>query len=285
MSLESLSRAVLAERTMGQYPLSIATSQAIESLVGILPEAPQKYIPIEEYDAVWVNMRTLLRNMLGALSTDQRPHALAETVAELLVNEMRTIESIVTEKSDGRVEVTYYKCSYTDLSYSYNKSILRSPTSKNLKDAQLFDEHVLKVIDDEYQGHIPYLTLTRNFPDIHVKALILTHYPIDLLQRYRFETLALLESHTGAVKPPTLWNTKLKDGKELERIPFDRMTLQLFGDGVTFTPMNIKVRRKLVEIADKHKWTPMSTKDFIIYSVEQNRDPALESLVKDLYRI
>jgi hypothetical protein len=189
------------------------------------------------------------------------------------------------EHGDGRFDVAFYKCSYSDVSYTYNKAILKSPQTPGQKMAWIFEEAVLKVIDTDYQGHIPYLTLTRKFPEVNSRALMISHYPVDLLQRYRFEALTLLESHTGAVKPPNLWNTKLKDGRELERIPFDRMTLQLFGDGITFTPMNLKVRQKMVELAEKNKWTPMTTKDFVIYCVEQNRDPALEGLVKDLYRI
>lgn len=285
MSLESVSRDLLTNRAVGQFPLSIATSLAIESLIGIFPDAPSEHPPIRDHDSLWVNMRTLIRNLLGSLKTEDRKHLTEHTVAEYIVNEMRTIETVCVEHGDGRFEVAFYKCSYTDLSYSYNKSILKVPSTPGQKLSWAFEENVLKVIDEEYQGHIPYLTLTRKFPEVHSRVLLISHYPVDLLQRYKFDNLALLETHTGAVKPPNMWNTKLKDGRELERIPFDRMTLQMFGDGITFSPMNLKVRQKLVEIAEKNKWTPLTTKEFVIYCVEQNRDPALESLVKDLYRI
>lgn len=284
MSLESVSRDLLTNRAVGQFPISISTSLAIESLIGIYPEAPSAHPPIQDHDALWVNMRTLIRNLMGAIKTEDRKHLTEQTVAEYIVNEMRAIEAVCVEHGDGRFDVAYYKCSYSDLTYTYNKAILKVPTSPGQKASHIFEEAVLKVIDDEYQGHIPYLTLNRKFPEAHVKVLLISHYPVDLLQRYKFDSLTLLESHTGAVKPPGMWNTKLKDGKELERIPFDRMTVQMFGDGVTFTPMNLKVRQKLIELSEKNKWTPMTTKDFVIYCVEQNRDPAIEALVKDLYR-
>lgn len=285
MTVESQSREVLSSRTVGQYPLSVATSLAIESLVGILPEAPAAVPPITQYDVLWVNMRTLLRNLLGSLETDQRKLLTPETVAEYLVNEMRTIETICVEKGDGRFEVAYYICSYSDLSYSFNRAILKHVTTPSQKLAETFEKAVFEIIELDHQGSIPYLTLPRKFPEVGLKALMLSHYPIDLLQRYRFESLTLLESHTGAIKPPQMWNTKLKNGRDLERIPFDRMSIQMFGDGVTFTPMAIKVRQKILEIAEKHKWTPVTTKEYVIHCVVQNRDPALESLVKDLYRI
>lgn len=285
MSLESVSREILTNRAVGQFPISIATSLAIESLIGIHPDAPSDHPPIQDHDALWVNMRTLIRNLMGSTPTESRKHLTEQTVAEYIVNEMRAIEAVCVEHGDGRFDVAYYKCTYSDLSYTYNKAILKAITSPGQKAAWIFEEAVLKVIDAEYQGHIPYLSLTRKFPEVSVKALMISHYPVDLLQRYKFDSLTLLESHTGAVKPPNMWNTKLHNGRELDRIPFDRMTVQLFGDGVTFTPMNLKVRQKMIELAEKNKWTPMTTKDFVIYCVVQNRDPALEALVKSLYRI
>lgn len=285
MSPDDLSRATLTERAVGQFPISVATSLAIESLIGILPEAPAEKPPIHEYDVLWINMRTLIRNMLGALETEKRKQLTEPTVAQYIVNEMRAIESIAIEHGDGRFEVTFYFCSYTDLAYNFNKSILKTPNTPGQKHAYLFEQAVLEIIQREYAGQIPFYNLTRTFPEVNQRALLLSHYAIDLLQRYRFQDIALLESHTGAIKPAPMWNTKLHNGRELERIPFDKMTLQMFGDGVTFSPMAIKVRKKMVELSEKHKWTPMSTKDFVIHCVEQNRDPALEALVKDLYRI
>lgn len=285
MSPDDLSRVTLTERAVGQFPISVATSLAIESLVGILPEAPAEKPPIQDYDVLWINMRTLFRNMIGAIETEKRKDLTEGTVTQYIVNEMRAIESICIEHGDGRFEVAFYVCSYTDLAYNFNKSVLKTPNTPGQKHSYLFEQAVLDEINREYQGFIPYMQLTRTFPEVNQRALLLSHYAIDLLQRYRFQEVALLESHTGAIKPAPMWNTKLHNGKELERIPFDKMTLQMFGDNVTFSPMAIKVRKKMVELAEKHKWTPMSTKDFVIHCVERNLDPALEALVKDLYRI
>ena len=115
-------------------------------------------------------------------------------------------------------------------------------------------------------------------------VLILTNYAIDLLQRYKFTSLSLLESHTGAVKPPAMWYTKLNNGKELTTIPFDRMTIQMFGDGSNlFSPFPIKIRRTMLTISEKNKWTPMTTKAYILDSVKKERDPTLEALILNLY--
>src|SRR5690606_22392271 len=123
----------------------------------------------------------------------------------------------------------------------------------------------------------------RKFPDKGSDGLILTHFPVDLLNRYRFKTLKLLESHTGAIKPFNVWNTKLKDGQGLDVIPFDRMTLQMFGDNAHFSPMHKKVRMTIYNLVVKNKWTYATTKDYVFYCIQQNRDPALEDLVRELY--
>ena len=93
----------------------------------------------------------------------------------------------------------------------------------------------------------------------HPDSLIMTHLPVDLLARYRFSRLELLESHTGKIKGPAEWNTKLTNGKELANIPFNSFTLQLFGDnGNMFSPQSISIRRVLLEAAQKWGWTNVS---------------------------
>jgi hypothetical protein len=142
---------------------------------------------------------------------------------------------------------------------------------------------VIKNLLTQFEGGTPIEQYTTDFPDIHATTLLMSHYPVDLLQRYRFMSLAHLESHTGAVKTPLMWNTKLVNGKETPYLPFDKMTLQMFGDGIAFTPMPAKIRKRVLELAVEYKWTPATTKDLVIHSAEAGKDPALVMLLKDLY--
>src|SRR5690606_9561418 len=83
-------------------------------------------------------------------------------------------------------------------------------------------------------------------------TMLLTHIPVDLLSADRFSKLVLLESHTGAIKPHLSWYTKLTNGKELFRMPFNRFTLQVFGDnGVHFAPMPMKMKQAVKDISEK----------------------------------
>jgi hypothetical protein len=178
----------------------------------------------------------------------------------------------------------FYYCSYDDFLRKFTKSIPKTANTILQKQNAASEMSVIKYILGEMKDQAPVEKYTTDFPNIDADTAILTHYPIDLLQRYKFKSLVLLESHTGAIKPPMMWNTKLHEGRDLEIIPFDRMSLQIFGDNVLFVPMAVKIRQRVYKVATKNAWTPATTKDFVIYSIEQNRDPALEVLVKDLYR-
>jgi len=285
MSLEDIARERLSERVVGQYPISIPTSLALESAAGILPEAPSPTKPIAERDNIMFNLRTLFRNLLGSMDKEAKKQLTAYTIAEALSAEMRVIEQVVSEISDGMCESIFYHCTYGDLLQKFTKAIPKTINTVAQKEYASTEAMTIKYIKEEFEQSTPPIRwLTREFDQISGRTLLLTHYPIDLLQRYRFDAMSLLESHTGAIKGPMLWNTKLHNGKEFEIIPFDRMTLQMFGDNVTFTPMSLKVRQKVYSIAVKNRWTPATTKDFVIHCIVENRDPALEVLVKDLYR-
>lgn len=274
--------AVLTERAQGQFPISIPTSLALEGAFGILPEAPSTDPEVKKRTLMLVNTRTLVRNLVGSIESDNKKFLEPYTSAEVIANEMRTIEQLVAEHSDGRCTVLFYHCTYTDLLREFSRAIIKTPNTPGQQWAQDFERNVIQVLTKEIKA--PITSYTRNFPELGGDAMIITHYPLDLLQRYRFNSLVLLESHTGAVKPPPLWNTKLYNGRELEQLPFDRMTLQMFGDGVLFSPMPIKIRKRTYGIAVKDRWTPITTQAYVIKSIEGNHDPALEVLVKDLYR-
>jgi len=276
--------AVLSDRAQGQFPLSIPTSLAIESACGILPEAPTEAPEVKRRTLLMVNVRTLVRNLIGSIETDNRRWLEPYSMAEVIANEMRTIEQVIAEHSDGRCAVLFYQCTYSDLLREFSRAIIKTPNTPSQQWHQDTERNTLKALTKETAQGASVTTYTRNFPDLGGDAMIITHYPLDLLQRYRFQSLVLLESHTGAIKPPVMWNTKLYNGRELELLPFDRMTLQMFGDGVLFTPMPIKIRKRVYGIAVKTQWTPITTEAYVISCVENNHDPALTVLVKDLYR-
>lgn len=282
---DSESRQILADRAKSEkLPLSVATGIAIESALGLLEEAKDEHAPVLDRDLLMINVSTLFRNLHGAVLTEKRGFLNPYTVAEALATEMRTIESLIMEGSEGRCMVVFYQCSYKSLFKDFTKSLPKISNTVIQKDYDLLEFASLGELKDSIVSKPPIARYDTTIDQKGGKALILTHYPVDLLNRYNFQALSLLESHTGAIKPPQMWYTKLKDGADLKIIPFDRMTIQMFGDKVHFTPMPIKIRKTVYNLAVKDKWTALSTKDKLIHSITMNRDPALEVLVKDLYR-
>ena len=101
---------------------------------------------------------------------------------------------------------------------------------------------------------------------------MLTHVAYDLLSYNKFNTLHLLESHTGKCKDISLWWTKLSNSKDLMRIPFNILTLQIFGDSQIFLPFPIETRKQILQLAEDKKWTNVTTKERIRLSLDTLKD-------------
>ena len=115
------------------------------------------------------------------------------------------------------------------------------------------------------------------------RSLMLTHYAIDVLTA-SYNNFDVLESHTGRIKKQHELTNKLKTAKD-SNLPFDVMTLQMFGDSADlFKPAAINVRRTLLKIAEKFNWNETTTKDRIIANIKMMNEPFLEEYVRNLYK-
>lgn len=282
--LDDIARGVLSSREFGaEEPLSIATSIAVDSFMGRIVEAKDEYAPILDHDLLYVHVRTIYRNILGSIRTADRAALTPYALAEAMATEMRVIETVAIEGSEGKCNTEFYHCSYASIMRDFPKSLPRTANTPGQKNALALEFSTYKALKKDIMLKPPIEYLNRKFSDKGGNCLLFSHYPVDLLNRYRFKSLKLLESHTGAIKPASMWNTKLKGGWDMEQIPFDRMHLQIFGDNIHFSPMDKKIRMRLFNIAVKNKWNHATTKDYVIHCVTMNRDPALEAFVKDLY--
>ena len=114
--------------------------------------------------------------------------------------------------------------------------------------------------------------------------MLLSNYPIDLINFKSALQLALVESHTGVIKKRQHWHTKLLNGRDLPHIPFDRMTIQMFGDtGNLFAPYPKAHREKLLALATQYQWTSLTTKARILQCAELARDHSFEAVVRAMY--
>lgn len=272
----------IANREKGQFPVSIGTSLALEGAAGVLEDKEVSPAPLLRAQELWVNMRTLFRNLYGALDSELRLTVGPQHLVPAMLEELDHIREAVNTITGHRCKTTYYACSYASLPRKFPKALLRVPRTALQKTYHAIESETItqaiRLADEDIRQY------DVDIGGSNARVFMLTHCPVDLLSARSFNELFLLESHTGAIKDRRQWHTKLTGGKDLVRIPFDRMTLQMFGDGGQhFMAMPIKIRKVILELAERYKWTQVTTKSKIIYSVRQCRDPALEALVLGLY--
>jgi hypothetical protein len=267
----------LAERALGAIPVSIATSLAIESACGIHPEITVTKAPVLNNRLLMVNIRTLIRNIYGALETEIKKQLTTRQIITALMEEMSIIESCINKYSDGICSVVFYACSHGALKRLYPYAIHRQITT----DIQIHYAHLEKMSIKELLD-IPNTHDIRTF-DVGIEGkypdtLMLTHLPVDLMSRYSFSQLLLLESHSGKIKNHLEWNSKLTKGVDLLKIPFCKFTLQVFGDnGNLFSPMPQAIKEEVRRMAEEDHWTVTTTKDKIVYSINKIYHPKLKS--------
>lgn len=271
----------IALRAVGQYPISIATSLALEAAFGIYPERPVGKPPILEYQALWINIRTLYRNLMGSLPRVAVEGGLPHEYADALIFEMETIRDIVTTETHNRVKVVFYVSQYKDLEREYPFAHIRTETTdKQIADKFVADQTLALLLE---QTQFDIRTFERGLSSANTgKTAIITHYAYDLLSYKNFSSLTLLESHTGVFKERAQWYTKFVNGKELSMIPFRADMLQIFGDNETFRPFPIAARRAILELAKQYSWTAVTTTDRIRTNLERISDLDLQKRLREV---
>lgn len=243
-------------REMGAIPVSIGTSLAIEAL-------RQPNVP--NYDALWVNLRTLFRNLMSCVPTHVRDDANDRDVAEVLEEEMGHIAEAVSILGNGTKQVKWYITKPETLSKILPDAIIRAPKTPLQKSQAALCDAALSRLLTKYQKDIQVFSTTLYGQG---KVMLLTHYPEDLLSRKHFSEMYLLESHTGKIKGHEAFNTKLGDIDDFPKMPFNGFTLTVFGDKqVLIYQMPGKIRSTVLEIAKKANWTTMTSKDRMLLSL------------------
>lgn len=292
----------LYDRAISAFPVSVGTSLALESIASgeYPPIDPNRKIPnqviISNYDEMWINLHTLFRNFIGSMDRTYVPRLAADEVLNVLLEEMEIISEVISTASFSNTKMVYYACTYESLNSPilYKFSRLRVDTTdmqkfltklftdtikaliktqKESKDLEKFD---IRFLDSELKKPIKDTIIIKN------KGLIITHKAFDLLSHVNFSVLDLLESHTGVLKPREMWYTKFYQGKELSRIPFCNGMLQVFGDSETFSPMDIKLRKDIIDLAEKYKWTQVTTREKIRDNIAYLKNPFFKEVLKTI---
>lgn len=239
-------------RQLGGLGMSIGTSMCFEN------EAPAT---IRTTDSVLINLWTLTRNAQQSFLRDDPDSTSPEKIAAAVDDDLAKISNWLNETRGTRpISLVVYYPTYKSLDRKFNKADLWEPKSDLQKaNAKLMKESS-EIVYKKYEKHI-----TRNdcdLPEFGGKALIITHHVVDLTLTNSTTRLYLLESHTGLIKPYTQWYTKLTGGDNLYYMPFNRLTIQVFGDKSTnFKSSTHGIKMIVKNLAEQSKWTSATTMD------------------------
>jgi hypothetical protein len=240
---------------------------AFESVfTGRLPSYdPNRTIPnqviLSNYNTCFINISTLYRNILGAVSKDVKLEANENDFAAVIEQEMDIIESLFKIEGGGTTTPIFYTMSYDRAVSKASSKIV--DLRQDRTDLQKHEKAILvKTVDklknmpniEKYKDYIKAPASTR--------ALIVTHVPYDLLSHEKFGRLDLLESHTGKLKPRYEWSSKYYPlgERDMSHLPFLEKLLLIFGDKVLIQPALTKIRQQVYEVSIKRGWTSMTTK-------------------------
>ena len=275
---------LVSSRAVGAFPISIATSIALEHVLGVQSEANPEPKPksIQNYREFWLNIKTLYRNLYGALEKQAALEVLPDILAETLWQEMEMLASIISQYSNGVTKVVFYLSNYKGIRERYKLATFKGDhTEKQIANAVLMKNTLAKLFKDHKETDEQDIRIF----DLHLKptqnvnTLILTHIAYDLVSYKNFGTLTLLESHTGSIKTREKWYTKYHNGKELPALPFMEGLLPVFGDNEFFSPLNSKSRKEILDLAAKYNWSPATTVEKIKYGVNTLQNHYLKEAI------
>lgn len=262
-----------SERATGYFPLSIATSLAVEGAIGIHPDNPVGDKVLKDFTGHWVNVKTLFRNYYEAIGKENIPSVGVIDLIDSFRQELTSYIEVSEEQGEGKFKTILYCPDYLGLQARFPHSILRVDGTPN---QVLFSKSMTTVLGDIIKNEKDLIKLyPLKITDPHPSnTLMLTHYPFDLTTT-AFRSLSLLESHTGAIKDKSRWYTKLYNGKELAMIPFRECFLSVFGDNQLFRPIGSTYRRTLVDLGKQHNWSFATTRDKVNYGLGTLKDKFL----------
>ena len=239
---------ILSNRAKGEFPLSIGTAIALESFFNLKKEyTPHHEIaPYKKYDCVCINLSTLVRNMIASIKSSELKEVTRKDFITTLENEIEIITQLFNEYGNGRVSVFFYYNYYTRLDRELKGGNFKVKMTDNQVLTQMVERDVPRHINPKLKNlEVTQLMITHG----RRNNLLLSHNPLDLLFN-SLTSVALLESHTGKIKLPNEFNTKLKSSPDY--IPFNKITIQVYGDkGNTLLPMSSKFRTLFSQEANK----------------------------------
>lgn len=273
------------DRALGLYSITMGTSLALEGVfhTGEYEDPSNKKRDLKD-KLLLVNIRTLIRNAINAFPSQFKNLIDADIIYPTLVDDIKGIVATI-KKEEPTCEVVFYHCSYKSADKEFPNVNNFNNDGENGKVVSVA-RSVQRTIEVEIFNSYDDLKeeTGAEFLEFDCKletkkpTVLLTHYPADLLSADNMPSCLLLESHTGKLKGPSEWTSKLT-GKPAN-VPFTKAMWSLFGDGVHIGSQPIKMRRVILKLGEKYKWNHRTTDSRIIEAVKFAGEPHLVTILR-----
>lgn len=280
----------LPERAVSAFPLSIGTSLAFESVFppSQAPYDPKREIPnrvdLSKYQTCWVNLTTLFRNLVSAITREGFEKATPAELAATIEEEFGVIQSLFQTEGQGHCQVKLYYSTYEKLlTKRVPGLVFRLPHTEVQKFYHEKLEKMIKILEKHTDSIVKFNDAI--VPTTHEHAFALTHQPYDLVDYKKFAHLDLLESNTGVLKPRARWNSKYypMSGQSFVHLPFHKKLLLIMGDKVLVRPAPAILRKQILETSLKRNWTPMTTEAKIVMDLGLDvKDPYMMAVINSI---
>jgi len=239
-------------RSTGALGMSLGTSMAIEQ-----SDAASQ---IRMSDVALFNIYTLIRNAHDAYETKEEKEKLtADQLVEDVVADLKIMGAWMEKARQTKpIQMIVYYPTYFSLKLRFPLASLKEPKTDNQKRYDKVSKGAAQKLYDKYEKLIQKTDI--GMPAFKGKGIVLTHHVVDLVMVDAVARLTLLESYTGKLKPFTQWYTKLTGGEELFYMPFNKLTIQVFGDKSTdFFSSSQGIKALVKKLALDNGWTSATT--------------------------
>lgn len=250
-----------------KIPISVGTAIPFEERV--VTDGP---VP----DTIWMNVRTLIRNYWASYSNDNRP-----SVNSMFKDFLEEMDMIAGSCMSQQIEPRFYIPDYSAMNRIIPTAIVKEDTTDNQKAYRTAEKALIDVVRAKYKDDTSnrVIECRTRIPGDGSNAWIMTSFPLDLLSRYEWSSLTLLESHTGKLSDHMQWHLKLSKNPDHSRLPFNILTMIVIGDRSNlFRSYSIKYKRVLVELAKERSWTQLTTTTKIMSDLKHIEDDVMREL-------
>lgn len=275
----------IGDRTKGKYTVSIGTSVALECFFGESNDKPLRageVPPYLNYQCIMANVRTMARNYISSYKTQDLSTLTIAMLYPEFLQELILIKNIIADQSDNKIVISYYNNSYVKLKNTLKKVNLKDKYTAKQEYTMHLERKLCELLQADsanIKNHFAYEYTNDVIRQGMRRNVIITHYPMDLLLTTL--NVDLLESHTGRIKKPYEFPSKLK--RAGDNVPFNKYTLQLLGDSSGYIMSTASAfRTELLKICSDNGINPVTQEKRFIKVVKTHASPQLRSLVSGM---